>query len=392
MSSFKTSNFLQNAKKESSFTIDLTKKIKEIIRELGFDLFGIIPVFPPKTIDFYQRWLLKGYAGEMLYLEKHFEKKKDLRYIMTEVRTLISLALNYHTEDPPEALRNDPSRGKISRYAWGYDYHDLIKKKLKILQDNINTLVPDGNIRFFTDTGPILEREFAQMAGLGWFGKNSSLINHKNGSWFFIAEVLLNFELEYDNVPKIKGGCGQCRKCVEACPTGAILSNGSIDANRCISYLTIENREIIPYDLRPLIDNWICGCDICQEVCPWNRKTPVSGEKSLYPLKSNFYPELVSFTKLTQEEFSKRFKGSSIKRLKRKGLLRNVAVALGNWKNRQAIPLLKEMMEDTEALVRAHAAWALGQIPCQESKEILIQALDVEKVDLVIEEIRRVIS
>jgi epoxyqueuosine reductase len=266
-----------------------------------------------------------------------------------------------------------------------------MKERLIALQDWIATeLVPAGG-RAYVDTGAVLERELAQRAGLGWQGKNTMLIHPRRGSYFFLGEVLLDVELEYD-APLAKDHCGTCHRCIDACPTGALLGRDAagapvMDARRCISYLTIELKGPIPRDLRPLMGNRVYGCDICNEVCPWNRFTAPTDEPAFLAREGLDGPSLVEWMGMTQEEFSRRFKNSPIKRTKRRGLLRNVAVALGNWGSPDAIPALAVALNDEEPLVRGHAAWALGRIGTDAAGQALSSRVEVETDEWVREEI-----
>jgi len=340
----------------------LTSKIKDRGYQLGFDLVGISAAKPSQTVNFYSSWLARGYAGEMSYLERHLEKKIDPRRLLPQTRSVISLGINYFTLDIPAEKRHDASRGLISRYAWGDDYHDIIYRKLKNLLTFIKSEVgKEVQGRGFVDTAPILEREMAYNAHIGWFGKNTNIINHEIGSWFFLAEILVDIELEYDETPA-KGSCGTCTRCIEACPTGALVAPYTLDARRCISYLTIEFKGSIPIELRPLLRNRIFGCDVCQEVCTWNRKAKPTNEPALLPRKNNIAPELLSLINFNDVEFRAKFKNSPIKRAKRHGFLRNVTVALGNWGSDRAVPALSRLLQDEEPLIREHAVWALEQI------------------------------
>ena len=364
----------------------LTRLIHEKACELGFDLVGAIPVSRSKTIDIYNSWLKKGYAGSMAYLERHAELKEDPRRLLPETMSLLALGFNYKTVDPSEQIQN-PDIGCISRYAWGEDYHDLIRSKLSELENYLCHELNAGKIsRSFVDSGPVLEREVAQRAGLGWIGKHSNLINWKKGSWFFLAELLLDVQLEAD-LPFTRVDCGTCTICIEACPTAAIIADRTLDARLCISYLTIELKGAIPVELRPKMGNLIFGCDICQEVCPWNSEAPQSAEPGLRPRPENVAPQLTELMKLDQSAFSQRFRKSPIKRTKRRGFLRNVAVALGNWAHVDAIPALGLGLHDEEALVRAHAAWALGRISDLQAKTKLDEAKITEKNPEVLREI-----
>ena len=340
----------------------LTQKIHTRSKELGFDLVGISPAKDSETIDLYRKWLDNGYAGKMEYLKRHLPLKEDPRTLLKETKSVISLAMNYYTIDPPTDLSEDPSRGQISRYAWGDDYHDVIRDKLQQLVEYIKTTTESElHSRVFVDSGPILEREYAQKSGLGWIGKNTNLINWQTGSWYFLAEILISLELEYNTEP-VRGSCGTCTKCIDECPTDAILEPNVLDSRLCISYLTIELKDSIPKELRPQIGNLIFGCDICQEVCPWNSKAVPTSEPAFQPRKNNLTPKLLPLLEITQSDFSKKYKGSPIKRTKWKGFLRNVIVAVGNWGSPTAVPALKKALISDEPMIRGHAAWALGKI------------------------------
>ncbi len=367
--------------------ITLTQQIQERAHELGFELVGITPAQESQTIQRYKQWIANGYAGEMGYLQRHLPLKEDPRTLLQEAKSIISLAMNYYTVDPSEALTKEPGRGQISRYAWGDDYHDVIRERLLHLVEFIkNTGETKLKSRVFVDSGPILEREYAQKAKLGWIGKNTNLINWRTGSWYFLAEVLVSIDLDYD-LPPLIGSCGSCTKCIEACPTDAIIEPNLLDSRLCISYLTIELKNSIPKELRPKMGNLIFGCDICQEVCPWNSKAIPTAEPAFRPRNGNLAPELLSLIGMTQAEFSKRFKGSPIKRAKRRGFLRNVIVAIGNWKSQAAIPALRNALSDDEPLIRRHAAWALGQIGGEDAKQVLKTCLETENDNDVITEI-----
>lgn len=368
--------------------MNLTEQIKNHAHKLGFELVGVTPAEGSPAIEHYERWLENGYAGQMDYLERHLPLKRHPRNVLPEVKSIISLGMNYHTIQPPEKQVKDPSRGQISRYAWGSDYHDIIRVKLRRLIKFIEeTAEATLKSRVFVDSGPILERQYAENAGLGWIGKNTNLINWQSGSWYFLAEVLVSIELAYDLLPP-RGSCGSCTRCIDECPTDAIIAPNVLDSRLCISYLTIELKGSIPRELRPQMGNLIFGCDICQEVCPWNSKATSTAERGFYPRKQNFVPKLLSLLNMTQAEFRKRFKGSPIKRAKRRGFLRNVAVAIGNWGDKSAVPGLKRALDDDEPLVRAHVAWALGQIGGEAAKKVLRARLRVETDSQVIEEIK----
>ncbi len=353
---------------------------------LGFDLFGVISVSRSKTIDIYKAWLKKGYAGTMEYLELHSELKEDPRNLLPETLSLVALGCNYNNYNPSQEIK-DPSKARFSRYAWGDDYHEIIHSKLKALEYYLcNELDLANHIRSFVDSGPVLERELAQRAGLGWFGKHSNLINVEKGSWFFLAEMLVDVELKAD-VPFTRVDCGTCTKCIEACPTEAIIADRTVDARLCISYLTIENKGSIPIELRSKMGNHIFGCDICQEVCPWNKDAPKSVEPGFMPRTENVAADLTELMNMDQEAFSKRFRKSPVKRAKRTGFLRNVAIALGNWSHNDAIPALVIGINDSEPLVRSHSAWALGRINNKQARNKLKNAMLIEKNPKVLREI-----
>lgn len=383
----------------------IKNQIQARANQLGFELVGITPATQSETIARYRQWIESGYAGKMRYLEKHLSLKTDVRQLLAEAKSVISLAMNYYTLDPPAALAQDPGRGQISRYAWGDDYHELIRERLLELVTFIKqTAESELQTRVCVDTAPLIEREYAQRAGIGWIGKNTNLIHFNppldsdtrqqstsgglsSGSWYFLAEVLVSVALEADT-PDLRGSCGTCTRCIEACPTDAIVEPNLLDSRLCISYLTIELKESIPKALRPEIGNLIFGCDICQEVCPWNSKAVPTVEPAFQPRDGNLAPELLSLVGMTQQEFSRRFKGSPIKRAKRRGFLRNVLVAIGNWRAQRAVPALEGALADHEPLVRGHAAWALGRIGGETAKRILQTRLTVETDQDVITEIQ----
>ncbi len=368
----------------------LTQQIQNRAHELGFELVGITSAEQSQTIERYRQWIESGYAGKMGYLERHLPLKEDTRRLLKEAKSVISLAMNYYTLDTPKVLAEDPGRGQISRYAWGDDYHDVIRERLLLLVEFIkNRAETELKSRVFVDSGPILEREYAEKAKLGWIGKNTNLINWRSGSWYFLAEVLVSIELESESESEpLRGSCGTCTKCIEACPTDAFIEPNLLDSRLCISYLTIELKDGIPKELRPQIGNLIFGCDICQEVCPWNSKAIPTTEPAFQPRDGNLAPELLTLVGMTQAEFNKRFKGSPIKRAKRRGFLRNVIVAIGNWQSRAAVPALKKTLTDDEPLIRGHSAWALGQIGGKTAEQALNTRLTCETDSEVISEIQ----
>jgi epoxyqueuosine reductase len=368
----------------------LSQRIKEEAQRLGFALVGISPVVAPPHEESFAEWLRQGLGGELGYMKRTEELRRDPKKLVPWAVSVVSVGMNYSTPLPrPEV--SDDSRGWISRYAWGDDYHDLVRQRLDLLLAKIKGIY-GGDIqgRAFVDSGPVLEREIAGVAGIGWIGKNTHLISPQKGSWFFLGELFLGIELAYDRA--IKDRCGKCDLCIKACPTGAFAGPYILDARRCISYLTIELKGAMPRHLRPLVGNHIFGCDICQEVCPYNVKAKPTGEEAFQPRDGLYAPDLIPLLSLTEEEFRRRFKGSPLLRAKRRGFLRNVAVALGNLKSREAVPALGRALCDEEPLVRAHAAWALGQIGTSRSLSVLAERLRVEADPEVKKEIEEAIG
>jgi len=343
----------------------LSARIKEEAQRLGFALVGISPVKAAVHEESFAQWLRKGLGGELGYLQRTEELRRDPGKLVPWALSVVSVGMNYYAPMPrPE--RQDGSKGWISRYAWGDDYHDVVKKKLESLLEKLREIHPGAvEGRVFVDSGPVLERDIAGVAGIGWIGKNTHLISPRRGSWFFLGELFLSVEMAYDR--PIKDRCGKCDLCLKACPTGAFVGPYVLDARRCISYLTIELKGAIPRHLRPLMGNHIFGCDICQEVCPYNVKAKPTGEEAFYPREGLCAPELIELLSLSDEEFRRRFRGSPILRAKRRGFLRNVAVALGNLKSREAVPALIQALQDDDPLVRCHVAWALGEISTAEA-------------------------
>jgi len=344
----------------------LEQAIKEKARRLGFSLAGVTSPEPPPHLSTFERWLGAGRHGEMSYLadERSRARRADPHTILPECKSILVLAAPYADPEPAqasEATGPSPS-GRVAAYAWGDDYHNVFPPRLQELVDFIEEQVghPVPN-RYYTDTGPLLERDLAQRAGLGWIGKNTCLINPKHGSYFLLAEILLGLELEPDP-PFTTDQCGTCTRCIEACPTSCILPDRTIDARRCISYLTIELKDDIPEELRPLLGEWVFGCDVCQTVCPWNRFASPEGDASFSPRPDTPTPNLIQELALSPEAFNRKFKNSPVKRAKRRGYLRNVAVAAGNAQDEATIPALERAQNDEEELVREHATWALKKL------------------------------
>ncbi len=369
---------------------ELTQKLKQEANRLGFTLTGVTTPDPPDHLHFFQDWLSKGFHASMDWIasERSLERRSDPRAILPECKSILVLG------SPYPAPKGNLKGGNIASYALNQDYHEVLLEKLKRLVDFLEEKVgyPVQN-RWYTDTGPILERELAMRAGLGWVGKNTTLINKGIGSYFFLAEILLGIELVTDS-PVTESFCGSCTRCLDTCPTGALREPYTLDANRCISYLTIEHREEIPLELRPQMGDWVFGCDICQLVCPWNKPDAEAPSilSELLPREELIGIDLIEELGLSQADFSARFRGSPVKRAKRRGYLRNVAVVLGNLNDPAALPALAAALEDQEPLVRAHAAWALGEIGGENVRKLLAETFQDEETPQVKEEILRALD
>ena len=376
----------------------LTEQLKQRALGLGFSLAGVTGVDASEHMSFYGSWVAKGNHGEMGYLSRTdaVARRADLKKTLKKAQSVLVVAHEYHVLDP-EGVPDEPQRAVIARYARGDDNHEVVLAKLRVLLAWLREIVPgDVQGRAYVDTGPILERELANRAGLGWFGRNTMLINPKRGSYFFIGALLLDLGLPPDT-PFLDDRCGSCTACLDACPTGALLGRDEdgapvMDARRCISYLTIELRGAIPKDLRSGIGNRVFGCDICQEVCPWNEHFARPTEEEAYRPKAELNgPDLRQLTEkllsLDEAGFRKIFHGSPLRRSKREGLLRNLCVALGNWGDEEAVPALVKALSDESALVRQHAAWALGQTRTPEAFRALSARLLVEGTPGVQEEL-----
>jgi epoxyqueuosine reductase len=363
----------------STETDSLSARIKSAAQELGFELVGISPVKLPPHGESFARWLRDGFAGELGYMSRTEALRRDPHELVPWAKSIISVGMNYFTPQPRPA-QSHKTAGWISRYGWGDDYHDLLKARLEKLLDKVRALTGEAvEGRAFVDSGPVLEREFAGVAGLGWLGKNTQLISPKRGSWFFLGELFVDRLLTYDR--PMRDRCGQCDLCLKACPTQAFVGPYILDARRCISYLTIELKGAMPRHLRPLVGNHIFGCDICQEVCPYNVKAQATAKAAFGPRAGLYAPQLIPLLSLTEVEFRQRFRGSPILRAKRRGLLRNVAVALGNLKSLDAVPALIAALDDAEPLVRGHVAWALGEIGSPAAMAALLQRKESESDD-----------
>lgn len=384
----------------------LSRRIKAQGAALGFDLVGISPVQPPAHDAAFAEWLRRAYHGEMAYLTRTADTRRHPDRFLPWARSVVSVALNYRTPYTREATPTShepratnprtlhtgeaaagPGRGWISRYAWGADYHDVMGEKLERLLAFVRAETAQGvQGRVFVDAGPVLDREVGARAGIGWFGKNTNLLSMRIGSFFVLGELFLQLDLDWDR--PVRDRCGHCRLCLDACPTNAFVGPYVLDARKCISYLTIELKGAIPRALRPLMGAHVFGCDICQDVCPYNAKGRATGEPAFQPRPGLYAPELIPLLRLTDAEFKVRFRGSPILRAKRRGFLRNVCVALGNLGCADTAPALAQALAgDPDALVRAHAAWALGRIGGAQAEGAMDEASGREADPAVREEI-----
>jgi epoxyqueuosine reductase len=347
-----------------NISVSITEAVKNEALRLGFALAGVTTPEPPPHVSTYENWLRLGRHGSMGYLagERARTCRHDPRLIMPECRSILMLGARYPDPKTAKVDQETGPAGRVAAYAWGRDYHLVFAERLKALVMFIEHLVGERvPQRWYTDTGPLLERDLAQRAGLGWIGKNTCLINPTSGSYFLLAEILLGIELEPDQ-PFTADCCGTCTRCSEACPTGCILPDRTLDARHCIATLTIENKAEIPPDLRAKLGNWVFGCDVCQMVCPWNRFAAEEYDESFAAYPGQASPDLMADLLLTPEGFNHKFKDSPVRRARRSGYLRNVAVALGNSGNPTGIPALEKAMQDCEMLIRQHADWAYHQI------------------------------
>ena len=348
---------------------ELKNELVLFAQELGFDSCRVGACASPPHATEFQDWLRQGSAGEMSYMQRGEEKRCDPQKVLPGARSVIVVALNYFQGDVAHAPSQgfgvagraaavEGATGRIARYAWGNDYHDVVAAKLDKIDNFLRGF--GGRQKCYVDTGPILERDHAAEAGIGWHGKSTMLIDPRLGTWFFLAEILTTLELPPD--PPQRNRCGTCERCIKACPTGAITAPHRLDARRCISYLTIELKGSIPSDLRPLIGSRIFGCDDCLDACPWNRFAQRSRETAFSARRSTTGMLLREYLKLSDSEFRALFRNSPVKRIKRCGFLRNVCIALGNIGDLTDLPALERAASDCEPLIAEHAAWAIEQI------------------------------
>lgn len=330
----------------------LTHQIKKLAADEGFDDCRIATANRASHADAFEQWIDDGCHGDMAWMEKTPERRCDPREVLPDCRSVVTLALNYYPGKHPD------TGWRIAKYSWNDDYHDLIWDKLKRMDLAMQDL--GGTQRYYVDTGPVLERDFATDAGLGWNGKSTVQIHRHLGTWFFLAELLTTLDLPHDK--PFGDHCGKCTRCIDACPTNAITAPHRVDARRCISYLTIEHKGPIPEEFRPAIGDRVYGCDECLDVCPWNRFAKVSQEASFHAREEVFNMKSRDFLALSDEEFRALFRKSPIKRIKRPRFLRNVCVVLGNTGNADDLPALQNASNDPDPLIAEHADWAIKQI------------------------------
>lgn len=373
---------------------ELTDAVRTQAQRMGFELVGITTPDPPPHLDVYERWLAAGRQGSMTYMarERAIRRRADPRRVLPECESILVVGANHLPERLPYGDSEPQTR--IASYALGQDYHEVLVSRLQRLMVFLESFYGEPiPHRIYTDTGPILERELAMRAGLGWIGKNTCLIHPRLGSYFLLAEVLLGVPLVADT-PFETDHCGSCTRCLEACPTNCILPDRTIDARRCVSYLTIEEKGSINPELRPFVGDWLFGCDICQQVCPWNQRFSRSTDDPAFqPRPALDPPSLSQFLKLSPESWRESLRTSPLERPRRRGLLRNAAVVAGNQRQESLLPVLIEcMLRDPEPLVRGHAAWAVGRISGREAEEALERAAQQEQDPEVLREIHEALE
>jgi len=346
---------------------DLPSLIKSAAADVGFDLAGIAPVGHFPELTRFPEWIADGHAGEMKYLESRDDsgqlRRASLHSIFPWARSVVVCAINYNTTHPYSTQVIEPTRGWISRYAWSReDYHDSVLRRLRELESKLKELfAPDPiETRSYVDTGPIVERVYAKYAGIGWLAKNTCLINQGIGSWLFLGVIITSLELTPDLPAPDR--CGTCTRCIDACPTHAFVAPHQLDSNKCIAYLTIEKRGSIPEDLREGIGHQVFGCDICQDVCPWNRKAPATANPEFQPREGFVNPALAWLAEISEEDFRETFRGSPVKRAKRNGLRRNALIAIGNSGDSSLLPLVESATSDPEPSIAEAARWAVKRL------------------------------
>ena len=363
-----------------------TMRIEQLARELGFDGFGVTGSVSRKGVERYKEWLNLDYEGEMVYMSRNVDKRSDLKMVFPGVKSVVCLRINYLTTDKSMEFVDDLDRGDISLYALNEDYHDVLIKRHRALEEKIKEEFHGCQTRVYIDTGPVLEKPLAQNAGLGWIGKHTNLITEDVGSYYFLSEILVDVAL-VESEPAVDR-CGTCRSCIDICPTNAIVAPYVLDSRKCISYLTIELKGVIPLEFRKAIGNHVYGCDDCQIVCPWNSFAVKTDEEAFRERDGS--RQLIELIRMDDEAFRKRFRKSPVKRTKRRGFLRNVAVALGNSGDLSAVPSLTDALSDHEPLIRTHAVWALGELLREKALPVLDENLADENEEMVKNEIKLV--
>ena len=364
---------------------EILASLKSFAESLGFDGFGVTNPQLGQAKKRFVYWLDEGYDGEMSYIKRGEEKRKNPDLILQGVRSILCFRTNYFTIEKDMSYVGQRDNADISMYALNKDYHDTITTRLRQMEKKIQTEIEGCQTKIYVDTGPILEKPLAQQAGLGWIGKHTNLLTQGRGSWYFLSEILTDADLPLSQPSE--DNCGTCRSCIDICPTSAIIAPYVLDSRRCISYLTIELKGVIPVEYRKAIGNRVYGCDDCQIVCPWNSYAVKTDDPDFQQKQEMI--KLIDLIQMTQEMFSKRFKGSPIKRIKRRGLLRNVAIALGNSGNQQAVPILIKVLNDEEPLIRAHVVWALGELSGSKVLPVISKKLKNETELIVLEELER---
>jgi epoxyqueuosine reductase len=346
----------------------LTHKLKAEAARLGFDAVGIAPAVTPPGYAHFQDWLRKGYQAEMSYLAQRERERSDPSSVLEGVRSVIVVALVYGDRSPAS---QSETTGKIARYAQGDDYHGVFWRRLEQLLDWLRAQCPDIRGRAVADTAPLLERDYARLAGLGWIAKNTMLINRRLGSFTLLGSLLVDIELEYD-APHERNHCGTCTRCLDACPTDAFAAPYQLDARKCISYWTIEHRGALPDEATDRLHGWAFGCDICQDVCPWNRKAPGGSTSELAPRDNRASANLLEWLTSEPDELRAQIKGTALARAKRTGLLRNAAHVLGERQSPLALPVLIErLLDEPDPIIRAACAWALGKYQSSDARTAL---------------------
>ncbi|MEO2015788.1 MAG: tRNA epoxyqueuosine(34) reductase QueG [Fuerstiella sp.] len=336
---------------------EVTESLKHNASRLGFQHLGIAPAVSPPGYHPLLEWIANGHAADMDWIARRKDAYRHPDGVLPNTRSVIVAAMNYHNQSP------QPETARIARYAWGSeDYHTLLRRRLKELAMLLQTTWPAERTRVVVDTAPLLERDFARLAGIGWIGKNTMLISRNIGSWFFLGAILTTAELTYDQ-PFEGDYCGTCTKCLQACPTDAFPEPGVLDANRCISYLTIERRDkSIADGLKSGMGDWLFGCDICQEVCPWNRFAPNNSDAAFQPREDLIAPDLLQLLSMDDDVFQRQFSGTPLERTGRDVIVRNAAIVAGNQRCAEAIPQLTRLLDDASDLVREASGWAIEQI------------------------------